>query len=273
MKENGSRLLDDFNLELEKLRERKKHCLFDVRSIGERKQGELAQATKQINDKYSKLLENKYKELCELNYRTNDLYKVIEFYSYFDVKEIGDAISSLMSVFEGLRFIYQDTYYLTKQAQRFVFDCDETSVEKHVRIIVAEEYSDESYSDNRTSLNLLIKNEKAFVLDEDTDIIKKEVPFYYLNMNSHSLEQTINFGKFSYVKDFIDILISYKIENKLKNISFDEVVKLETEFIESRLEEIKENNSIMGQQQEKQMQQTYEPEREKRQLMLKRNKI
>lgn len=260
----------DFNLELEQLRQNKKQCLVEARSIEEKKQEELKQITRQINDKYSELSKNKYKELEEHNDRIDAYCQLLESYSYFDERTIGNTIASLMRVFEGVNFIYQDTYYFTKKIQQLAFDSEETNIRKHPRIIVEAEYRDEPYSDDRTSLNSLVKNGKALVLVDDADTLGKGVAFYYANTESHSLEQTVKFGKFSYVKEFIDILISYKMENKLKSIPFDEIVKLKRDFIASRLDQIEENYRIIEQQQENQMKQKLSTERENRQLRLRR---
>lgn len=260
----------DFNLELEQLSQSKKKCLVEVRNVDKKRQEEIEQVTRQINDKYSELSKNMYKELGEHNDRIDAYCKMLESYSYFDERSIGNTIASLMRVFEGVNFIYQDTDYLTKKVQRLVFDIKETKVTKHPRIIVAEEYKAEFYSDDRNSLNSLVKNGKALILVDDAGFLEKGIIFYYANTDSHSLEQTVKFGKFSYVKEFIDSLISYKIERKLKSISSDELAKLERDFIASRLEQIEENYRIIEQNQEEQMRQKLAIERENRQLRLRR---
>lgn len=58
----------------------------------------------------------------------------------------------------------------------------------------------------------------------------------------HRVNQNISFGAFPYVKEFIDGVIQYKMNNKeQKYISTEELKKLEIEFIKSRLEQIKKN--------------------------------
>ena len=50
--------------------------------------------------------------------------------------------------------------------------------------------------------------------------------------------QKVNFGKFSYVKDFIDYVISYRMKNNLKEITKEQLDKIKVNFLVFNEEEI-----------------------------------
>ena len=58
----------------------------------------------------------------------------------------------------------------------------------------------------------------------------------------------LNFGEFSYVKDFIDFVISCRIKNDLIDISEEELNTLLIEFISQRKEQIEENYKKLEEQ-------------------------
>lgn len=194
---------------------------------------------------------------------------MIESYSYFDAKVIGNAIASLMRIFEGTNYIYQETEYRTTEVKVFTFDKLETRVKKHPRIVITEDSWRNRYSDCiGENLNSIARSGKAIILNNDMH--EEETQFYHANSGNHTLEQCVKFGRFSYVKDFIDELISYKIERNLKDLSSDEIERLKIDFIASRVEQIEENYRLVAQEQEEQMRQKLASDNEKRQLILKR---
>lgn len=262
----------NFNDELQNLREVKKQCLSEVKSIEYEENNELEQieeAKKQAILKYAELRESKYQELDEHNSRIDSYCGFIESYSYFDVKNIGNVIASLIGTFEGSNYIYQETDYYTTEVEVLAFDKQETKVTKHPRIIIAEDSRLNWYSDDKgESLNSIVRNGLAIVLADDTDDMK--IPFYRANNSTHILEQCIRFDRFSYVKDFIDALISYKIEHSLKDIPSEEIERLKIDFISSRVEQIEESYRLVSQREEEQMKQKLDVDKENRQLLLKR---
>ena len=237
----------NFNDELQKLRKVKKYCFLEAdRSIYKR-----------------------YQELNKQNRIIDEYCRFIESHSYFDVKNIGNAIASLIRTFEGANYIYQEAEYHTTEVGTLAFDKHETKVTKHIKIVVSEDSRHNWYSDDRSeNLNSIVRNGLAIILTCDTTEI--EMPFYRTNTNNHTLEQCVKFGRFSYVKDFIDELISYKIEHNLKNIPADEIERLKIDFISSRVEQIEENYRLVTQHQEEQMKQKLDADNEHRQLLLKR---
>ncbi len=261
----------DFNDKLQKLKEEKKYCLSEVKNIENEKQTELEKINelkKQTLLKYAKLNEVKYQELEKYNSEIDSYCQLIESYSYFDVKIIGKAIASLIRIFEGTNYVYQEAEYYTigLENQKFI------KVVKHPKIVIAEGSRRNGYSDysgaESKNLHLMLKTGEAIILTNDMSELK--IPFYHAKKENHTLELLVKIGKFSYVKDFIDELISYKIEHSLKDISLTEIENLKIDFISSRKEQIEENYRLVTEQQEKQMKKKLENDKENRQLLLKR---
>lgn len=262
----------NFNDELQKLREVKKQYLSEIQSVEDEKRAELEQieeAKKQAVLKYDELSKSKYQELDGHNSRTDTYCRLIESYSYFDAKKIGSAIASLMRTFEGTNYIYQEAEYHTTEVEVLAFDKQETKITKHSRIVISEDSRRNWYSDDRgENLNSIVGNGKAIILSDN--MIEREIPFYCANTRTHTLEQRVKFGRFSYIKDFIDELISYKIEHSLKDLPSDDIERLEIDFISSRTEQIEENYRLVAQQQEEQMKQKLDADKENCQLLLKK---
>ncbi len=262
----------NFNEELQKLREAKKQCLSEIQGVEDEKNAKLEQieqARKKALSTYYELRQAKYQDLATHNNRTDAYCKLIESYSYFDAREIGTAIASLIRTFEGMNYIYQEADYYTAEVIPLAFDKLEDKVTRRPRIIIAEDSKRNWYTDNKgESLNSFVKNGKAIILSPAS--FATRIPFYRANTATHTLEQCVKLGRFSYVQNFIDELISYKMEHNLKDISSDELERLKIDFISSRVEQIEENHRLVAEQQEEQMRQKLEADRENRQLQLKR---
>lgn len=254
-----------FNSELEQLRKKKKECLAEARDIDVQKEAALDSAIKAINDKFSEASKEKYRELEAHNNDIDAYCSEVAEYSFFSDSQIGNAIASLMRVFEGVNYIYQEgAFYFTSEIK----ESGKSTVRKHPRIVVREDSKLDTYLDNGNGLNSLVKNGKAIVLIENADSLEKGIPFYHANGENHSLEQCVKFGRFSYVKEFIDVLVDYKIENGKMSITDDELECLEVDFISERVEQIQENYTRMSQQQEEEMRKKLAADNENRQATL-----
>lgn len=178
---------------------------------------------------------------------TMDAYhKLVESYSAFDSKKIGKALANLITEFEDTKYVYQEAL------------CYRYSTTYHVRIIIAEENKCPYYYGDLISA--LVRG-KAIVLescsiDPNSSLswhsIGTQIPFYRANITTHFLDTCVRYDNFYYVKDFIDELISYKMEHDLKDISSEELRELLIRFILSRIDqsERRNKNRLLTQQQE-----------------------
>ena len=261
----------DFNLELEQLRKQKKQVQEERSSLREQKEREIRETLEKISKKYAQMSRNNDQQLLESNKKIDTYCQMLEEYSTFNAKELGETITSLMRIFEGVNFVYQEAQINhTTEVQRLVFDSIEVDVEKHPRIIVLEEERKNSYSDRHNSLKSLVKQGKAIILVDDANPSDKYLSFYRADTMNHNIKQCINVGRFTYVKEFIDYLISYKIENQSHELSSDEIEKLKVEFISARTKQIEENYQKLYERQEEEMKQRLAQEKDHRELVLKR---
>lgn len=255
----------DFYNELDKLRKKKKQCLYEVRSLDEQKEKELEIEKKRILHKYSELNKIKNEELAR-HYENIDSYcQMVASYSVFSGREIGNILACLVRNFEGFNYIYQNTAFGKKESQQLAFDSEETTIDTRLRMIVAEEEKSHFYSNE--NVDRLVESNKAIVLSTTKD---SEIPFYKVHMGSHSLNLCVKFGKFTYLKEFIDEVISYRIENKLESISYDMLEAMAIDFIVSHLDNIEENYRLIEKNREEQMKQQLLKEKEDRQARLQR---
>ncbi len=136
--------------------------------------------------------------------------EILEKNSAFDAIEICSAIAKAMSVYEGVKYISQLVY------------------DSNMQIIPCVIPSASSFNLNDENLD---KNENILVFPISA-ITGDYLTFYHCD--GYMLSSTVEFGRFTYVQEFVDYAISRKVETKERN-NFEDLVK---EFISSKMEEI-----------------------------------
>ena len=258
-----------FNSELEELKKTQDKWFSDVNDIETQKKAELERVMQAIEEKYSLLKKGICDELELQKEGILNYCKEIEAYSYFDEGQIGKVIAHLMKIFEGVNYSYQDAFYFSSYVGEKKKK-GSTTIRKHPRIVIQDEEKQSTYVDDNkgNGLDSLVERGKAIVLVENADTLDNGIPFYRANPNTHSLDQCVNYGRFSYVKDFIDSLIDYKREKGIYSISSDEIEAMELDFILERVDQIQENYKAVDQRQEEEMRQRLAANREERQKRL-----
>ena len=87
-------------------------------------------------------------------------------------------------------------------------------------------------------INSLVKHGHALVLAGAPTFNSHLDIYFYAADESHTINQNIGFWVFPYVKEFMDGIISYKIENNREYISTEELEKFKIAFIKSILDQI-----------------------------------
>ena len=204
-------------------------------------ENELTFFARRIKDKHLPKIQAAHDEIESCNQKIDEYCKKVEEYSTFDDQVIGEVLSSIISAFEGKVYFYQDACYYTSQTEYYFFEKREFDVCKQVKIVVAESDRHTQYDDQSLglrSINRLADRSLVLVLDEDIDPLSDKITFYQSNPVNHNLIQKVNFGKFSYVKDFIDYVISYLMKNNLKEINKEQLDKIKVNFLVFNEEEI-----------------------------------
>lgn len=235
----------NFNEELEKLMQTKIQYTSELKSIETEEQSELNRMNQ---------------EILQHNDKMDTYHKLVESYSYFDSKRIGNVIASLVSALEGKEYVYQECLC-----------CPHFGTDYYIRIIIDKENKRDYYGSIigggkviRLSSCKVDRNSAS-----SWSSIGTQIPFYCANTTTHFLDTCVKFGDFYYVKAFIDELISYKLEHNLKEIPSKELRKLIGNFISSRIEhvELLKKDRLLIQQQEDLKQKAGEYERDQ-QLVL-----
>lgn len=197
-------------------------------------ENELTFFAKRIKDKHLPKIQAMHNEVEACEQKIDQFCKTVEVCSTFNSQDIGDVLSSIISSFEGRSYFYQDACYYTSQVEYFLFEKKQFDVCKQVKIIVAETERHTQYDDEclgARSLSRLADRGLALVLDEDTNPLNETITFYQSNATNHNLTQNVNYGKFTYVKDFIDYIVSYRIKNNLTEITREELEKIKVDFL------------------------------------------
>lgn len=210
--------------ELKQLEEVREQCLSEVKKIENEKNMEL----EQINQKYLNLSKSTYEKLKEQNDKIYSYYLKLEEYSNFYLGDIGNILADLIGIFEGKDYVYQRTYY-----NRYGYQYE--LVQEFVTMIVQKNEYKKFYNDKEF---YALKHEgKSFVLlnNKQSDY---RISFYKVNKEEYSLIQNVDWEKFDYVQEFINEVILYKISQNSKDISLEELKKLEIDFVLSQIEQI-----------------------------------
>lgn len=129
-------------------------------------------------------------------------------------------------------------------------------------------YNGESFTYRLESKNLFIKsqNRNYFIFDvryrgDETSYIKMDYfsKGYQNESPKFILDSTfVSLFEYKYIKEFIEIVVDYKIKNNKENISLEELKQLEFEFVKERADEIREIHKEIYIKEEKELKKNLE---------------
>ena len=193
-----------------------------------------------MSAEHIRALQRLSREVKQFTKRVDDFCKLVEHYSHFDSKEIGELLAEIMSTLKGEEYIYQDTLRYTakmgKAGKRIPLVIP-------YRIIIEKKLAHDSYLDDNINLDGLIEGNMALILDKGSK--ERQICFYRANEKEHSLIPLIQskatslfegfpVNGYVIIEEFIDFLISYKMENKLESIPSDKMNQLKEGFIKAK---------------------------------------
>lgn len=160
-------------------------------------------------------------------------------YSTFDEHMITDAICLLIHIVEEQNFQYQKANYYIEYLFYGIWGGSEErfNLWKAKIIVNAEKRRDEYYHllDEEDEVKKLVEGGDAILLQKvGYSIPKKDgkIIFYFLN-DHHNMTCSSDFGRFDYVKNFIDFVILYRFSHNLTEISKEDIKFLITTFIQN----------------------------------------
>lgn len=207
----------------------------------------IGQQTLELNEvkgRHIRELQKLSREINESSQKVDSFCKLVEHYSSFDSKEIGEVLAEILSTLKGQEYIYQETLRYTSKVDE---NGKRVPLVIPYRIIIEKIFAHDSYLDDNISLDDLVNGNMALLLDKGLPFSKRQIRFYCANEKEHDLNALIKFKMPSFLKDrlliidgyvivaeFIDFLIEYKITNKIESIPLEKLNELKDGFIKSK---------------------------------------
>lgn len=185
-----------------------------------------------MKENRNRVLQQSSGEIKQYTKRIDDFCKLVEHYSYFDSKEIGEMIAEVMTTLRGKKYIYQET-------MRYTSEIDGVTKKRiplviPYRIIIEEMFVHDSYLDDNISLDDIVEANIAIVLTSSLPFSERQISFYGADEKENTLIQSVNFEGFPVIEEFIDFLINYKLDNKVETLSLEKMHELKDGFIASK---------------------------------------
>jgi len=243
----------DYNNGLKNLRSDKKQILNDIKELDKKEQEELIEEKRLIQQKYLKLKETAYSEYDKKVADVHNYCNLIEKSSTFSSK-IFDDIIELISIFEGETYILEKlNYHKDNSLPSEVWETYMILSRSVFKSIKKPRYISERY------LNHLLKNGIAIKIIEDWGLLRlpTKISFYKAD-DMGRLNPQISFKGFSYIKQFVDYIINYRIENNIEQFSEEDMHKLKEDFILLNVDNIKNNYKKKEEQRIKDISSEYE---------------
>lgn len=228
-----------FDLFLEQQEEYQKSLKKQEKTLKD-KSNTIELAIKQINQEYED--QEKY-DATQVNNNSELLNKYasyIKMYSTFNGKLIGNILAYLVKVFDGIDLVYESgnhIYYVIEGGwwgayEREIFNTLKMLVKKE-DLNPKHEYTDRNGKDY---IKKLESSSRAIIIEDATPISRFELNIDEEDIMFYSIENgkiffTSSFDNYSYLKDFIDLVINYRFSNKKEAIKKEELMQLLKEFI------------------------------------------
>lgn len=219
---------------------------------------EIAELERKIKYSYQKEIDLSKKNCTVLKQELENCRRLLANYSTFDCKLIGSIIEKLVTFVEGEEYSCQEANHETYEYESTVFGRESFKVNKKILMIVKGSqkhgyYYD--YNNQNNEVDKLVENGQAFVLVKDKYSHNKNITFY-TTYNGRP-KCLIDFNRFSYVKDFIDLVVEYRYKNHLDSVSEKELLSLMSEFILSKKTMIEDNHRKRALEKQEQLKQQF----------------
>ena len=164
--------------------------------------------------------------------------KIINKYTNFDMRILGPILASIVSIFEGHLYKYQDLMvpdranknyinYLAIIDERYI-GCDLESIGENFIYPISKNYI---LSSEKTPTKSIYDYEINIYSIRNDDIQEKE-----------NITYTLKNEQIPYLKEYMDYVIDYRFKKNILNIKEEDLLKLRKEFI--NLNKININNRV-----------------------------
>ena len=183
---------------------------------------DIENARKKIIDDYSKKLDLNEKNITSVKKDLNTFEKLLVKYSTFNLDLIGSILQQLISITESEEYLYKQVSHTFKKRVHGVMDSWDEDVQTFANIIITKNKSLDYYDSTnqaKSKIHEFVENGDALLLSEQDINEKKQKQITFYNLTDEHIESRVNFGKFDYVKDFIDNVIQYRFQNNMDKIT------------------------------------------------------
>jgi len=190
----------------------------------ERRKSEILEEKKEARQKFEEAIDGMYKDLLaplekEIDEAKRNLSNhILEMESVvkYPAEIIGPILAELVTMFEGEKYLYQETITSKSKWQKTEAKSSEINIIQNIRIIVQENALRPKYDKAFYKAHLLniLKNNEAIILELKEERLAPEIKFKNINPWTGQMKDSINFKNFEYVSRFVDEILAHSIERK-----------------------------------------------------------
>ena len=258
---------DDIFKSLENLRKKFLTKKTKISQLYSERTTEVEKAKETIVSTYQEKIDRIENQTILAKKELNDCDKLLAKYSTFDVSMISKILEQLVSLIEGQEYSFQDSIHKTFKSETTPLGSETFAVTNRV-LLIAQGKSKKEYFQSFSRhphdnvIFNLVDSGKAILLREEEMIghSPKNIAFY--EADNGIITCFVNFGKFTYVKEFIDSLIQYKFQNDLEEITEKELLTFMSEFISSHKDLIISKQQLRIKEQQEQLEKELEQKQE-----------
>lgn len=224
-----------------KIMEQKKEKLLSQR------QKKIEEMTEKIMKSYSQKIDKNNEDITASKKELNDFNLLFMKYSTFYIDLVGNTLQQLISIIESEEYLYTKVIHQFKKRIHGVVDSWYEDMETTVKMVVKQDQLMDSYDSSyqtESKIDDLVKNGDALVLSEQ-DIHNddnKKITFY--TSQDGQVICHVDFGKFDYIKEFIDSIIQYRFQNDIVEFTEKDMLSFMSTFIMEHQDSIVENYGL-----------------------------
>ena len=205
---------------------------------------EIEEATEKIIKSYSQKLTQNNEDITSTKKELNDFEKLFVKYSTFNIDLVGKALQQLISIVESEEYLYKQVTQKLKKRVHGVMDSWDEDTQTKARIIVRKDklmnYYDSS-DKSESKINELVKNGDALLLSEQDINTRNNKKITFYSSQDGQVLCHVDYGKFSYIKEFIDSIVQYRFQNNMIEFTEQDMLSFMRTFVISHKDIIMEN--------------------------------
>lgn len=214
----------------------------NIEELSEKQENEINKTINQIKNKYREKLNEYNEKLNDVQSELLHQKDIIEKYSTFDIETISKAFIELIR-------IMHDEIFECQYVDHAIIENNQFLESNNIHLIIKREEKRDKYENNYIFnekfngeiIKQLVYNGNAITLPGGNNFDKKStITFYEVNENGEiCFNRNIFLEHFDYIKDFIDSMIEYRVENNMLEFNNKDILEYLKKYIIDNQEVIK----------------------------------